>query len=174
MYRTIVVGTDGSKTASAAVDHAALLAKSVGATLHIIHAYKPMSSMMPMDPLIVQPDPVMVQRELEDHAKGICVQAADRARAAGAETVTHVSGAKDPAEALVTLAEHLNADLMVVGNKGMAGVRRFITGSVPNRVAHHCPCHLLVVATSGAEVTDRPSHEADADADADADVDTDA
>jgi nucleotide-binding universal stress UspA family protein len=49
---------------------------------------------------------------------------------------------------LVKIAEHENADLIVVGNRGMMGARRFITGSVPNRVAHHCPCHLLVVHTT--------------------------
>jgi nucleotide-binding universal stress UspA family protein len=148
MYKKIVVGTDGSATASAAVDHAALLAKSVGATLHVIHAYKPMSSIMPADPSITQPDPVPIQKGLQEHAESICAQAAERARTAGVETVTHVSAASDAADALVTLAEQVEADLIVVGNKGMAGVRRFITGSVPNRVAHHCPCHLLVVATA--------------------------
>ena len=43
---------------------------------------------------------------------------------------------------------YAGADLVVVGNRGMMGARRFITGSVPNRVAHHCPCHLLVVHTT--------------------------
>jgi nucleotide-binding universal stress UspA family protein len=148
MYKSIVVGTDGSTTASVAVDHAALLAKSVGATLHVIHAYKPMSSMMPMDPSVTQPDPVPIQRGLVEHAESVCAQAAERARAAGVETVTHISSSGDPADALVALAEDVSADLIVVGNKGMSGARRFITGSVPNRVAHHCPCHLLVVATA--------------------------
>jgi nucleotide-binding universal stress UspA family protein len=148
MYRNIVVGTDGSATASAAVDHAARLAASVGATLHVLHAYKPITSMLTSDPSVPLPDPTSMQAGRKEHAESVCALAAERARVAGARPETHVTAAHDPADALVTLAEDVGADLIVVGNKGMAGARRFITGSVPNRVAHHCPCHLLVVSTS--------------------------
>jgi nucleotide-binding universal stress UspA family protein len=48
---------------------------------------------------------------------------------------------------LVELAEHLKADLLIVGNRGMTGVRRFMLGSVPNKVAHHAPCSVLIVDT---------------------------
>jgi nucleotide-binding universal stress UspA family protein len=148
MYQRIVVGTDGSATASTAVDHAARLAASVGATLHVLHAYKPMSALVAMDPSFPHPDPTSVQAGRKEHAQSICVQAAERAHAAGARVETHVAATGDPADALVALAEDVGADLIVVGSKGMAGARRFITGSVPNRIAHHCPCHLLVVSTT--------------------------
>jgi nucleotide-binding universal stress UspA family protein len=142
MFKRIVVGTDGSTTASRAVDQAALLAKSLDATLHIVHAYKPASSFIGIDPSIPQPDPGTIDKDLRENAQSISASAAERARALGVEAIG------DPADALTTLAEDVDADLIVVGNKGMAGVRRFIAGSVPNRVSHHCPCHLLVLATS--------------------------
>lgn len=147
MFTRIVVGTDGSTTASVAVDQAALLASSLGATLHIVHAYKPMSSFIAIDPGVPQPDPGPIQQDLLDQAQSICAGAAEKAREVGAEVITHVAPG-DPADALTSLAEEIDADLIVVGNKGMAGVRRFIGGSVPNKVSHHCPCHLLVIATS--------------------------
>jgi nucleotide-binding universal stress UspA family protein len=53
----------------------------------------------------------------------------------------------EPADALIKVAEAVQADLLVVGNRGMSGVRRFMVGSVPNRVSHHSPCSLLIVDT---------------------------
>jgi nucleotide-binding universal stress UspA family protein len=84
---------------------------------------------------------------MEDDARRVCDEAAQAARAAGLDAVTHIAEG-DPTDALVKIAEYEDADLIVVGNRGMMGARRFLTGSVPNRVAHHCPCHLLVVHTT--------------------------
>jgi nucleotide-binding universal stress UspA family protein len=46
------------------------------------------------------------------------------------------------------VAETEGADLIVVGNKGMTGARRFLLGNVPNKVSHHAPCSVLIVRTS--------------------------
>jgi len=48
------------------------------------------------------------------------------------------------------VAEDSKADLLVVGNRGMSGARRFVLGSVPNKVSHHCPTNLLIVDTHEA------------------------
>jgi nucleotide-binding universal stress UspA family protein len=53
----------------------------------------------------------------------------------------------DAADALLDVAEQVGADLLVVGNRGMTGARRFVLGSVPNEVSHHSPCSLLIVDT---------------------------
>ena len=45
----------------------------------------------------------------------------------------------DPADAILDVAEEQEADLVVVGNKGMTGAKRFLLGSVPNKVSHHAP-----------------------------------
>ena len=52
-----------------------------------------------------------------------------------------------PSEALIDVAEAIGADLIVVGNQGMTGAKRFLLGSVPNRIAHHTPCDVLIVRT---------------------------
>ncbi len=54
----------------------------------------------------------------------------------------------DPADAILNVAEEANADLIVVGNKGMTGARRFLLGSVPNKVSHHAPCSVIIVRTT--------------------------
>ena len=53
----------------------------------------------------------------------------------------------DPASALVAAARDLAVDCIVVGNKGMTGARRFVLGSVPNKVSHNAPCDVLIAAT---------------------------
>lgn len=54
----------------------------------------------------------------------------------------------DPAEAIISVAEERKTDIIVVGNKGMAGVKRFLLGSVPNKVAHHAPCSVFIARTT--------------------------
>jgi nucleotide-binding universal stress UspA family protein len=53
----------------------------------------------------------------------------------------------EPADALLAVAEELDADLVVVGNRGMSGVRRYLLGNVADRVAHHAPCSVYIVHT---------------------------
>jgi nucleotide-binding universal stress UspA family protein len=46
------------------------------------------------------------------------------------------------------VAEERGSDLIVVGNKGMTGAKRFLLGSVPNKVSHHAPCSVLIIRTT--------------------------
>ena len=73
--------------------------------------------------------------------------AAAKARAEGIEVQTHPVEA-DPADAILNVAEKVDADLIVVGNKGMTGARRYLLGSVPNNVSHHAPCSVIIVRTT--------------------------
>jgi nucleotide-binding universal stress UspA family protein len=150
MYRTIVVGTDGSETANVAVSHATQLAKLTGAKLHIVHGHQ-LVSMGHLAMAASAPgwsgDVEDVNAQIATESEAVCAQAAEAARRVGVEVETH-SRPGDPAEALLSVAEETGADLLVVGNRGMTGVRRFVLGSVPNKVSHHCPCSLLIVDTS--------------------------
>jgi nucleotide-binding universal stress UspA family protein len=71
-------------------------------------------------------------------------EAQAEAEAAGVTAVTRASQG-DPADAILDVAEEQHADLIVVGNRGLAGAKRFLLGSVPNRVSHHAPCSVLIV-----------------------------
>ena len=63
------------------------------------------------------------------------------------EVTTHAREG-DPADAILDVAEEAKADVIVVGNKGMTGARRFLLGSVPNKISHHAPCSVYIVRTT--------------------------
>lgn len=147
MFTRIVVGTDGSETAGQAVAQAIELAKMMGAKLGIVSAYS--SSSGRRSGAEAQEAPADVQYELgprEDINIVLDAAAAD-AKAAGVEVQTHAVEA-DPADAILNVAEETKADLIVVGNKGMTGARRYLLGSIPNNVSHHAPCSVIIVRTT--------------------------
>ena len=74
-------------------------------------------------------------------------EAAERVAEAGVESRSYAREG-DPADAILDVAEELGADLIVVGNKGMTGAKRFLLGSVPNKVSHHAPCSVLIIRTT--------------------------
>ena len=124
MYRKILVGTDGSKTAAKAVDRAVDVAKASGAALTIFSA--------------------------ASQAKGqqVVTGEASRHASSGVSIETKVVDG-EPVGALIDEARAGGYDLLVTGNRGMTGVTRFLRlGSVPNKVSHHLPCSLLIVKTT--------------------------
>jgi nucleotide-binding universal stress UspA family protein len=133
----IVVGTDGSPSAARAVDCAANLAGSMDGVVHIVMAYKPLTPgaftlHAPYNPATT--------------AEEILTAAAERVRASNVEVMTHALHAA-AADALIAIAEAEQARMIVVGSKGMDSGRRFLLGSVPDRVSHHAPCSVLIVRT---------------------------
>jgi nucleotide-binding universal stress UspA family protein len=146
MYKTIVVGTDGSPSAGQAVAHAAELAKAFDATLHLVHAYLPPTATLAGSG-VLPINPTDLLEGAADHGESICSEAALEAQKICPKVERHVVPA-DAAEAIIGTAESVGADLIVVGNRGMAGVKRFLLGSVPNRVAHHSPCHVMILHTT--------------------------
>jgi len=59
-----------------------------------------------------------------------------------------VGGDARAGERLRAAAEEREADLIIVGNKGMTGAKRFLLGSVPNKISHHAPCSVLIIRTT--------------------------
>ncbi len=147
MFTRIVVGTDGSETAAQAVSQAIELAKLSGAQLSIVSAYCPASGRRVQAEQ--QEAPADVQYELgpREDVNIVLDAAAAEAKAAGIEVQTHPVEA-DPADAILNVAEEVKADLIVVGNKGMTGARRYLLGSVPNNVSHHASCSVIIVRTT--------------------------
>lgn len=151
MFNSIVVGTDGSDTAARAVEVAAGLAASHdGAILHIVGVAKPVSSTAVGMAHNAPAGSGVAQAEWEDDTARNLKESLQRA----ADVVSDVAPSIEtyarlgnPAEVLCELADQVRADLLVVGNRGMQGGRRFL-GSVPNSVSHHSPCSVLIVQTS--------------------------
>ena len=137
MFKKILVGTDGSDSATRAVSRAAEIARQANAELLVLHAYGSSnvghSLAVDIHPQVARGKAVLdeVQRTYENDLH-----------------ITTLLRQGDAAAALLDAAEEEDVDLIVVGNKGMTGTGRFLMGSVPNRVSHHAPCDLLIVHTT--------------------------
>lgn len=140
MPRSIVVGTDGSQQAERALDEAVSIAARDGAKLHIVTAF---------------PDPALIRERitsgataapvnLSQVADSVLNRAAERASEQGVEAEVSASEA-DPAEAILDLAAKVDADLIVVGSRGLSGIQRFLMGSVSAKVSEHAGCSVLIV-----------------------------
>ena len=142
MFNTVVVGADDSQTALQAVIAAAEVAQLTGAVLHIVTAYEPKTVRMSDVPAEFSPSSAGHPADaLLDGLSRIVEQR-------GLRPVVH-GASGNAVDAIVHVAEEVHADLIVVGNKGMKGVKR-VLGSVPNSVAHSSPCSVLIVDTVAA------------------------
>ena len=147
MFDRIVVGTDGSETANEAVRQATELAKAVGSSVDLVSAYEPVSSAR------LREEAQQVPKDLEwmvnprEDVDATLKAAGEQIEEAGVEVQTFAREG-DPADAILDVAEERNAGLIIVGNKGMTGAKRFLLGSVPNKVSHHAPCSVLIIRTT--------------------------
>ncbi|MGZ4139556.1 MAG: universal stress protein [Actinomycetota bacterium] len=120
MYKKILIATDGSSTAAHAVEVGVDVARTLGADTILLH--------------------------VGDQSRGEKVLAEAAKAVGGKAQMITVEG--DPADKILEAAENHGVDLIVVGNKGMTGAKRFLLGSVPNQVSHHAPCNVLIVKTT--------------------------
>jgi nucleotide-binding universal stress UspA family protein len=149
----IVVGTDGSDTACEAVHQAIALAKSLGASLHVVSAYRTMTTAVAMaaaaEPMAMSG--MASAYEWREASPGAAREILDRcagwARDSGVAVETHAWDGR-PTEGIISIAAAVGADLVMVGDKGMSGPRRLLPGSVPNSVAHRSPCSVWIVDTT--------------------------
>ncbi len=147
MFASILVGTDGSDTATTALRYAIDLARQLEARLQIVSAYEPVADRRLRNERVVLPDPQWVMQAHED-TMAMLSAAEEDARAAGLGRVEVFARQGDAADAILDVAEEQRSDLIVVGNRGMTGASRFLLGSVPNKVSHHAPCSVMIVRTT--------------------------
>jgi len=149
-YRTVVVGTDGSESSLRAVARAGALAGASGATLVIACAYLPSDAdgremAKAQDALRDDAYQIVGSHPAEDTVR----TAQERASAAGAKDVKTVAVQGSPVEALLDVVRRESADLLVVGNRGLAGIKGRLLGSVPADATRRSQCDVLVVHTTG-------------------------
>ena len=147
MIGSIVVGTDGSDTAKEAVRQATEFAKALGATVHLVSAYEPIGEGRLREERQQIPDDMQWMVNPREDVDATLREAGGAIEGAGVEVETYAREG-DPADAILDVAEEQNADLIVVGNKGMTGAKRFLLGSVPNKVSHHAPCSVMIIRTT--------------------------
>ena len=118
------------------------------ARLAIVSAYEPVSDPRLRGEQVIAPKDVQWAINPHDDVLALLGQARLEASAAGVTDVETFARQGDAADAILDVAEEQLADLIVVGNKGMTGAKRFLLGSVPNKVSHHAPCSVLIVRTT--------------------------
>ena len=146
-YGTILVGTDGSESSFRAVERAAQVAADSGAALLIASAYTQMNERdqrRAADALGEESYKVVGSHPAED----ILREAADLAKKAGASKIDTTCKPGDPVDVLVKLVEENNADLCVIGNRGLNSLAGRLLGSVPANISHRAACDVLIVHTT--------------------------
>jgi nucleotide-binding universal stress UspA family protein len=144
ILRTIAVGTDGSETASRAVDAALDLAEHFGARLVVGSCYAPVDEADVRSEAKEAPQDIQRSTNPPEDVEAILQAVAKRASERGVETTGDARMGR-PAEVLCQIAAEHDADVLVVGSKGM---HRHMLGSVPNTVSHLAPCSVMVVKTT--------------------------
>jgi nucleotide-binding universal stress UspA family protein len=149
-YRTVVVGTDGSESSLRAVSRAGALAGACGATLVVACAYLPTEAddreaARAGDVLRDEAYQVMGSHPAEELVR----TAADQARAAGATKVKTLAVVGSPVETLLEVVRREDADLLVVGNRGLNSIKGRLLGSVPADATRRSEVDVLVVHTTG-------------------------
>lgn len=137
---SIVVGTDGSPNAAAAVRQATEIAKGSGARLNLVSAYPDVQTFSEGITSSAKREPI----NLREVAESVLVRAEREIEREGVEVLTHAREG-EPARVIVEVAEEQNADLIVVGARGLTGLKRFLLGSVPGKLSHHAPCSVMIV-----------------------------
>ena len=144
MFKSIVVGTDGSETADIALRRAIELAALTGGKLHVVSAYEPAPARVGGNRPVAEASEWTVGSDFKVEA--VLQRAQDEANAGSVDFEVHAPKG-DAADSLIAAAKEHDADLIVLGSRGMRGARR-VLGSVPNKVSHHAPCDVLIVQTT--------------------------
>jgi nucleotide-binding universal stress UspA family protein len=144
MVRTVAVGTDGSGTADKAVEFAIDLAARYEARIVFISAYVPAPESRLARERTEAPDDLQWTITPVGEVDATLRACEERAEERGLRWASEAREG-DPAKILVELAASNDADVLVIGNKGM---HRRVLGSVPNSVSHHAPCSVLIVKTT--------------------------
>jgi nucleotide-binding universal stress UspA family protein len=144
MVQTVAVGTDGSGTADKAVEFAIELAARYQARIVFISAYVPAREPHLQRQHADAPEDAQWSSNPAEEIDATLRDCEERAEARGLRWTSEAREG-DAAKILVELAESNNADVLVIGNKGM---QRKVLGSVPNTVTHNAPCSVMIVKTT--------------------------
>jgi nucleotide-binding universal stress UspA family protein len=123
------------------------MARAVGATLELVSAYAPASEQRLRMERRGAPEDLGWAAGPRRQVETTLAEAVSLAQEAGVDANTYARQG-DPADVIVDVAEEQGADLIMVGNKGMTGAKRFLLGSVPDKISHHAPCSVLIVQTT--------------------------
>ncbi len=144
MYKKILVATDGSTVAEAAVDHAVALAKALGAKLTAVTVTEPFEAVAFTDGLNVI-NAADYKKQCQEHAKRILDTVVQRADAAGVACDVLHQDNHWPYAGIIAAAEASGTDFIVIGSHGRRGLEGFLLGSQATKLLTHTKIPTLVV-----------------------------
>jgi nucleotide-binding universal stress UspA family protein len=145
-FDTILVPLDFSPHAEKALAKAIELARRFQGRIHLVHSYPVYVGAVSPYGMVV---PESFDRECRDAADRELSKWADRVRQAGIPVETTITPIP-PSEAIVSTAEEIGADLVVMGSRGLTGLKHVLLGSVAERTLRHAHCPVLVVKDGDA------------------------
>jgi len=144
MFKNILVPTDGSDKAIQAAGVAKDIAEKYGARVVLLHVMQPSYGIATFGTVDFIPMPTVSLADITEMDKSVL----ERTRSVFSESNTTVelrSEWGDPVDGILTVAAEENTDLIVIGNRGMSGIKEFLLGSVSNKLAHEASCPVLIV-----------------------------
>ena len=156
MTNKILVAIDHSENNKSVFESAVSLAKATDANLMLLHVLSENESGYPLlptysyYPMVDDRDLEIYRQKLAEHQKlGLDLLQKLTEKATAAEVATEYSQLNgNPGRTICELADTWKADLVVVGSRGLKGIKEMFLGSVSNYVTHHTPCSILIVRTS--------------------------
>ena len=142
MFSSVLVGTDGSDRAERAVHAAVDVAKALGARLVLVAAFREGAHTE-----MISGSGSATKGDMRAVAEQMLLRSARHAEKEGLSGVDWEARQGNPADVILDIASEREADLIVVGNKGMTGARRYVLGGVADKVSHHAPCSVIIVRT---------------------------
>ena len=140
MIKKLLVPTDGSEHARRAIAHASDLASKYDATVFLLHVVP--SPVVPHEGVYALPD---LQNLQEEDGRRIIEEAEAEAKKRGVKDVRSHMLQGDPASQIIRFAKAQDVDTIVMGNRGLTGIREFLLGSVSHRVSHMADCTVTIV-----------------------------
>jgi nucleotide-binding universal stress UspA family protein len=150
LLRTILLPTDFSECADAALGYAADFARQSGARLLCLHVVEPTVPAVGYGPVAEPLPPADMGGQLEESAAGELPRLAAREECAGLE-VEEVLARGEAAAEIVRVARERGADLIVISSHGRTGLGRMLFGSTAESVVRHAHCPVLVVKPKESE-----------------------
>jgi nucleotide-binding universal stress UspA family protein len=142
----ILLAIDGSKEATLAASTAIELAERTDSELHIVYVNSKTELSTPPGWKVFDADlPARLKQAAEEEARTKLNEEVQRVREAGGEVTGEHARLGRPDAEIVGLSEELSVGLIVIGSRGLGGVRRALIGSVSDSVVRHAHCPVLVV-----------------------------
>ena len=143
MFKSIIVGVDGSDQSDHALTTACALAKTFGSALHLVHVPEYETTAMAMGPRSYVFEPS--DAEIQKLGAEVIARAVSTAQMAGVTPASDTIERGKAASVVLDRAKAVRADLIVTGRRGLGGLGSLVLGSTSLKIAHEAECPVLTV-----------------------------